>query len=330
MGLTLHLQDIEEILFSSTNQTYLIDKAGTQEMLFNYNHSFLKGTFNEIILQDFKIAYGNSILKDNTTVLFESDYETVEMHFTINGSTVTFIDGISKNFGVQNNTHNIFYGKEVKGKMTWETNEMFIFEVNLNPIFLKKYLPDNDFFNSFRKKMDTKIIGALSEYNHSITPQMLSIINQIIYCNLKDEFRRLFLEAKVLELLLLQLEQIETCSFCFDKKKMIKEKNDVEKMHFVKEIIDKNLFKKITLSQLSNEIQSNECTLKKTFKSTFNTTIFSYIKEQKMLKAKQLLLDSNTTINEVADFIGYKNPQHFTTAFKRHFGYVPSKLFAKI
>lgn len=82
--------------------------------------------------------------------------------------------------------------------------------------------------------------------------------------------------------------------------------------------------------RLSNEIQSNECSLKKTFKSTFNTTIFSYIKEQKMLKAKQLLLDSNTTINEVADFIGYKNPQHFTTAFKRHFGYVPSKLFAKI
>lgn len=326
MSVTLYLQDVEEILFNSENQTYLTDKAGTQELLFDFNHHFLKGSFTEIILPNFKISYGSSNITEKTIVLFESTIETVEMHFTINGSSSTFINGIKKDYGVQDNSHNIFYGKDLDGKMTWKSNEMFFFEVNLNPIFFESYLLNNPLFNAFKKKMSKNEATSLSEHNHPITPQMLLIINQIINCNFKDEFRRLFLEAKVLELLLLQLEQIETCSSCFDDKKMIKEKNDIEKMHFVKELIDENLFSKLTLSQLSNEIQSNECTLKRAFKSAFNTSVFSYIKEQKMLRAKQMLLDNNITINEVSDFIGYKNPQHFSTAFKKYFGYVPSVL----
>lgn len=329
MSVTLHFKDIEEILFSSANQIYSTDKAGTQELVFDYNHSFLKGKFNEIVLQDFKIAYGNSSLKKSTTILFESTTETVEMHFTINGNSSTYINGINKNFGVGSNTHNIFYGKDLRGKMTWETNEMFIFEVNLNPAFFKNYLPDSALFSLFKKKMDKNEASSLSEHNHPITSQMLCIIKQIINCNFKDEFKRLFLEAKVLELLLLQLEQIEACSFCLNDRNLVKEKNDIEKMYYVKDIINDNLFKKLTLSELSNKIQSNECTLKKAFKNTFNTTVFAYVKQQRMLKAKQMLLDSNTTINEVADVVGYKNPQHFSTAFKKHFGYVPSKLKVK-
>lgn len=326
MGLTLHFQDIEEILFSSVNQTYLTDKAGTQALLLNYNHNFLKGTFNEIILQNFKISYGNTRLKDRTTILFESNTESIEMHFAINGDSATFIDGFNKDFGVQNNRHNIYYGKDIKGKMIWGNSKMFFFQVNFSPIFFKNYLPNSPLFNSFKKKIDNKELITLSEHNHPITSEMLAIIMQIINCNFKDEFKRLFLEAKVLELLLLQLEQIETCSSCLDDNNLIKEKNDVEKMYFIKKVIDNNLFNKLTLSQLSTEIQSNECTLKKVFKDTFNTTVFSYIKEQRMLKAKQILLDSDTTINEIADIVGYKNPQHFSTAFKKHFGYVPSVL----
>lgn len=326
MSVILHLQDVEEIFFNSDNQMYLTDKAGTQELLLNYNHHFLSGNYTEIVLPNFKISYGNNNTNESTIVLFESTTETVEMHFTINGNISTFISGVDKDYGVQNNSHNIFYGKDLEGKMTWKSNEIFFFEVNLNPVFFENYLLDNALFNAFKRKMSKKEATALSEHNHPITPQMLFIINQIINCNFKDEFRRLFLEAKVLELLLLQLEQIETCSFCFDDKKVVKEKSNIEKMYFVKDIIDDNLFKKLTLSELSNEIQSNECTLKRTFKNTFNTTVFSYIKEQRMLKAKQMLLDSDITINEVADVVGYKNPQHFSTAFKKYFGYVPSVL----
>jgi AraC-like DNA-binding protein len=42
-----------------------------------------------------------------------------------------------------------------------------------------------------------------------------------------------------------------------------------------------------------------------------------------MERAKYLLMDSGKSISEVSDEIGYKNPQHFTVAFKKKFGLSP-------
>ncbi|MEE9362234.1 MAG: helix-turn-helix domain-containing protein [Cellulophaga sp.] len=45
-----------------------------------------------------------------------------------------------------------------------------------------------------------------------------------------------------------------------------------------------------------------------------------------MEEAKKMLLEQNLSINEISDRIGYKNPQHFSTAFKRKFGMIPSRI----
>jgi AraC-like DNA-binding protein len=44
-----------------------------------------------------------------------------------------------------------------------------------------------------------------------------------------------------------------------------------------------------------------------------------------MDKAK-LLLKEGKPVREVAFEVGYKNAHHFTTAFKKKFGYLPSKI----
>ena len=55
----------------------------------------------------------------------------------------------------------------------------------------------------------------------------------------------------------------------------------------------------------------------------FHTTIFAYYNGLRMERAKYLLMDSGKSISEVSDEIGYKNPQHFTVAFKKKFGLSP-------
>lgn len=100
----------------------------------------------------------------------------------------------------------------------------------------------------------------------------------------------------------------------------------MDKMYYAKDLILQHLKNPLSLNQLAKELNTNEFTLKKNFKTTFGTTVFGYIQDLKMNQAKQLILEKNIPINQVADIIGYKNPQHFTVAFKNHFGYVPSKL----
>jgi AraC-like DNA-binding protein len=45
-----------------------------------------------------------------------------------------------------------------------------------------------------------------------------------------------------------------------------------------------------------------------------------------MEDARRLLLEGEKTISEVSYWVGYKNPAHFTVAFKQYFGMLPSAI----
>lgn len=64
----------------------------------------------------------------------------------------------------------------------------------------------------------------------------------------------------------------------------------------------------------------------KGFKELLGVTLFTYLTDIRMEKAKELLLDGNSTIREVAEIAGYSYPRHFTTAFKKKFGFSPQEL----
>ncbi len=117
------------------------------------------------------------------------------------------------------------------------------------------------------------------------------------------------------------MQQFEFCFANADASR-----NIIDKMYLARDIIIEEQNNPVSLSNLAKMVSTNECTLKKEFKNVFGTTVFGYIRDIKMEKAKNLLLNPNLSINEISDIIGYKNPQHFTTAFKKQFGIAPSFL----
>lgn len=131
----------------------------------------------------------------------------------------------------------------------------------------------------------------------------------------------MFLESKIIELLLLQLEQFDDP---VDAVLSIKP-DDIEKIYIVRDFILDHLGESHSLMELARLAGTNEFTLKKGFKEVFGTTVFGFWGEAKMEKARKLLGDPDISVKEVADAVGYKHPQHFTAAFKRRFGILPSK-----
>ncbi|MEO0901904.1 MAG: AraC family transcriptional regulator, partial [Bacteroidota bacterium] len=197
--------------------------------------------------------------------------------------------------------------------------------INMTPSFVKKYFPeDHLLFDVFRKAIADKETAILSKHNYPITLEMYSIINEIIHCERTGLFKRIFLESKVISLLLLQMEQIS--SFDHQNSSPTLKKEDVEKMYEVKELLDLNFKKTDTLTNLAKKVGTNEYTLKKGFKELFGTSVFQYWKRIRLQTAKSMLLDEGLSVQEVSLKIGYKNPQHFTTAFKKQFGTVPSAI----
>ena len=161
---------------------------------------------------------------------------------------------------------------------------------------------------------------------HDLCPNTQMILHELINCKLLHPLRNMFLESKALSLLLCFQKCYSAnendCASC----KFLTKPVEKEKILKAKYIILKQLATPPTIQELSVEIGINQCYLKRGFKEVFGTTIYDFIQEQRMLKAKMLLSTNSLSVSQVAEEIGFSSKSNFSTAFKKYTGIFPSEL----
>jgi AraC family transcriptional regulator, transcriptional activator of the genes for pyochelin and ferripyochelin receptors len=158
----------------------------------------------------------------------------------------------------------------------------------------------------------------------AIAPNIKLVLQQILNCPYTGTIGQVYLEGKVLELIALQTAQwTESQNFKFNKKIKF---SDIDCIHQAREIIIQRLDDPPSLLELAREIGLNDCTLKRGFRQVFGTTVFGYLRQQRLIKAQQLLQETEMTIAQVSSHVGYSHGGHFASAFKREFGVSP-KMF---
>jgi AraC-like DNA-binding protein len=68
----------------------------------------------------------------------------------------------------------------------------------------------------------------------------------------------------------------------------------------------------------------NDFKLKRGFRQVFDTTVFGYVRALRMEKARALLELGRLNVTQVASATGYSCFGHFSAAFKKRFGILPS------
>ncbi len=324
MKMSIHTDDIQEMIFE---RDYAISdpgaaEDGVYERTIALDSKAGKVSYTEIFFDGMHIGYGDMRLKAQTSLFFESDFETVEMHFDLVGDTETVADNRQILTTFASNEHNIVYVPGIKGKVAFAAGSSRMLEINISPRTLKSYLGHAKLFDEFVKRIEQQSPSLISKHNQSITPEMMRIISGIIDCKRKGVFKRMFIEAKVIELMLLQMEQFatHTCNtFCTVRPA------DVEKLHHARELMSSDPGKTFSLRKLALEVGTNEFTLKKGFKDLFGTTVFGMLTEIRMLQARQQLIESDLTIAKISEQAGYSHQSHFHSAFKRYFGMPPGQ-----
>jgi len=146
-------------------------------------------------------------------------------------------------------------------------------------------------------------------------------IQQVLHCNYTGELKKLFLLSKSIELLVLSAE---ACSLSANKKDpFIKTRADKEKIIAVRDLINERVHCPPNLSEIARAVGLNEYKLKRGFKETFFTTVFGYLTEQRLHLAQRYLRHTQNTSAEISAELGYSTPQHFSSAFKKKFGFTP-------
>jgi AraC-like DNA-binding protein len=105
--------------------------------------------------------------------------------------------------------------------------------------------------------------------------------------------------------------------------KIFLSREDRLKLEQAKRIIVDNMLDPLSVAELALQIDLNVYKLKVGFKEMWGTTIFGYLRDMRMEKARFLLSGTHKNVAEVAQEVGYSNPSHFSTAFRKKYGINP-------
>ncbi|NIK77119.1 two-component system response regulator YesN [Paenibacillus castaneae] len=95
---------------------------------------------------------------------------------------------------------------------------------------------------------------------------------------------------------------------------------------FMTQFIHEHYADELTLADLSDKVFISRNHLSIIFKNITGETFNNYLTQVRMEKARELLLERNMLVYEVAERVGYKNVPYFSTLFKKTTGMNPTEL----
>ncbi|MGM8361583.1 helix-turn-helix domain-containing protein [Flavobacterium sp. ARAG 55.4] len=255
--------------------------------------------------------------------------ESIVMNFIYSNNLGTCIDSLEgEQFSIEN-THNILYASQLKATYRIPAlTEINYFSIILTPDFYSKLIHEDwGLHKKFSKNINQKKTGYLTPKFAPFTSGIQWVIHEIKNCTYNESMKKMYLEAKIKELLIFQLDSlIEKPN---NEIEQITDEEYLSKLLKAKLILEKNFTNAPSLSELSRLISLNEFKLKKGFKTHFKTTIKSYVTQLRMEYAKKLFKNEVSNVSEVAYKCGYKDVSHFSAAFKFFYGFTPAS-FRKI
>tara|TARA_R110002050_G_scaffold196426_2_gene331341 strand:+ start:36970 stop:37965 length:996 start_codon:yes stop_codon:yes gene_type:complete len=303
-----------------------------QEEVVVVNNPLIDGKTREVFLDGIKISIRNGKLNPPFIIDVEHDFPFLKIHFEIEGSS-KYTPKNEKSIAViiPGGHYNFFFLPEVKGTLRYDNPTRKTLEILFTKDYLKRIFGKSfkEECSEFGDALENNEPFLMWKQSRPITTQLQAIINEIINCKFDVGLKKVYLESKITEILTIFFNDLKNKRNRASINEKLSEEDYLKILH-AETIVKKNFKNPLTISQLAIISGINQFKLKKNFKLIFGKPIFSYLTEMRMEKAKKMIVDQGYTIAEAAYEIGYKNPQHFTAAFKRMHNYLPSTLKKKV
>lgn len=257
---------------------------------------------------------------DAKTIKTEMAGESIIMNFICCNNVEAEIEQVESEKFTTENTHNILYSTKFNATFKIPAFEQINYlSIILSPEFYSKLINEDwSLHQKFSKNIQQKKSGYLASKYIPFSSDIQWVIHEIKNCKHTGSLKKIYLEAKIKELFILQLESLKK-----PQNKSAVDEKDFKKLLEAKKILESNFNNAPTLIELSRMISLNEFKLKKGFKACFATTIKSYVTQLRMEHAKNLFKNKSSNVGEVAYKCGYKDVSHFSAAFKSFYGFTP-------
>lgn len=262
-------------------------------------------------------------------IVFRNSAPFFQMSYTVSGSkSYSSQSSSGKLASLDRHQYNYLFFPEEDIRLQWPADEQLeTFELGVSPDLVLQAMPrEHPLYKVFSGSIERNAPVAISSVNLPMQAPISTILYDMLHCPLEGRYKQLFLKAKTIELLAIQLSQYEQMAGLKPQETTRSlRKEDVERMHLARDIIVSNIHSPCTLIDLAHQVGTNDAYLKSHFKQVFGTTVYGYMQGIKMAHARELL-GQGKQVSEVAYLSGYKHTAHFTRAFKKFFGYAPGRI----
>ncbi|QIP13952.1 helix-turn-helix transcriptional regulator [Spirosoma aureum] len=282
-------------------------------------------TDTQLTTGNFFMAHCKIQLTQSIQLVKEVEGDIIQLDFALRGESKALTGGKTMSQAFSTGQHNIAYIPPSESIYDYYASpEQLDYSVVVIPKenYFRLIPPDSDLHQHLVTRINQKKAAYVSAKNLPITSAMDWIIRDMRASQRTGSLKRLFLESRITELLMLQLEQMQSTQPIG----LLSKKADIHKIHEAREVLDSCYPNTPTIIELAKLVGLNEFNLKRGFKEQLGTTILGYITQRRMEDARRFLLEGEKTISEIAYWVGYKNPAHFTVAFKKYFGMLPSAI----
>lgn len=93
-----------------------------------------------------------------------------------------------------------------------------------------------------------------------------------------------------------------------------------------KRIIDDRFDEKLTTAKLTKKLFVSKTRLCEAFRDKYHLGVGEYLRMRRMEEARRMLADTDLTVSQIADAVGYAHASSFIEAFCRHYGTSPARM----
>lgn len=158
----------------------------------------------------------------------------------------------------------------------------------------------------------------------------LSVVSRVLnypFANTPETIAHFELKAAANELLSNYIKKALALKGSAPDEKIVRP--EILRMREIKSYIRQNILRgtPITLPELAGKFDMSEASLKRYFRKFANTTFTDFYNNERLKKAFEVISsEKNSTIQEIAGRLGYKNTSHFAKSFKIFYNFYPSEI----
>lgn len=282
-------------------------------------------TTQQFFADHFSLRYSVYNLIKKVALLIQEEAELLRTQFVLKGK-IRIQAQDEENIYIREGQFFLFNADEQKTKAYIENKmEHRIFDATYSHEFLQPLLQAFPSLQGFIQKQEASESYSVFDNAFNGSGEMTKIVYDLLRCPYDENLRKLYFENKVNDFL------FETLHKAFSGKRAENNiaNSDQDALFIARDLILADITKHLTIKEISQKVNLNEFKLKSGFKEIFGMGPFELLLQARMEKARELLLETDKPMKEIAALTGFEFLTNFIAAFRKYYGYTPGELRRK-